>query len=154
MGERRRRAERGRYRRHNAAGEPRELSGREWAAEMRGWAGKALEGKCRGRRDSGASGVEVVGQGLVDLELEVGDGVGLGGVEGRCLIKEPCEEIALRWSAGGRIRAGEAGAGTGSEDRFGEATSPSAAGGSGTDSGRPRTTTWGLSLAFGASTPW
>ena len=28
--------------------------------------------------------------------------VGLGGVEDRCLIEEPGEEIALRWSAGGR----------------------------------------------------
>jgi hypothetical protein len=53
-----------------------------------------------GRPDSGDSGVEVVGQGLV--EFEVGDGVGLGGVEGRCLIEEPGEEIALRWSARGR----------------------------------------------------
>ena len=45
-----------------------------------------------GRPDSGASEVEVVGRGLV--ELEVGDGLGLGGVEGRCLIEEPGEEIA------------------------------------------------------------
>lgn len=52
-----------------------------------------------GRPDSGASEVEVVGQGLV--ELEVRDGVGLGGVEGRSLIEEPGEEIALRWSARG-----------------------------------------------------
>ncbi len=52
-----------------------------------------------GRADSGASGVEVVGQGLV--EVEVWDGLGLGGVEGRSLIEEPGEEIALRWSARG-----------------------------------------------------
>jgi len=51
-------------------------------------------------RTGGASEVEVVGQGLV--ELEVRDGVGLGGVEGRCLIEEPGEEIALGRSAGGR----------------------------------------------------
>ena len=47
---------------------------------------------------SGASGVEVLGQGLV--ELEVGDG--LGGIEGRRLIEEPREEISLGRSAGGR----------------------------------------------------
>jgi hypothetical protein len=57
-----------------------------------------------GRRDSGASGVEVVGQGLV--ELEVGDGVGLGGIERRSLIEEAGEEIALRWSPGGRAGRG------------------------------------------------
>ena len=45
---------------------------------------------------SGASGVEVVGQGLV--ELEVGDGLGLGWIEGGGLIEEPREEIALRRS--------------------------------------------------------
>ena len=76
------------------------LSEPEWAAEMRGWAGKRLGGESPGRRDSGASGVEVVGQGRV--ELEVGNGVGLGGVEGRCLIEEPGEEIALGRSAGRR----------------------------------------------------
>ena len=55
---------------------------------MRGWAGKALGGESRaGRADSGASEIEVVGRGLV--EVEVGDGLGLGGVEGRCLIEEP-----------------------------------------------------------------
>lgn len=68
---------------------------------MRGWAGKALGGESpAGRPDSGASEVEVVGRGLV--ELEVGAGVGLGGVEGRCLIEERGEEIALRRPAGGR----------------------------------------------------
>ena len=68
---------------------------------MRGWAGKALAGESpAGRPDSGASEIEVVGRGLV--ELEVGDGLGLDGVEGRCLIEEPGEEIALRWPAGGR----------------------------------------------------
>jgi hypothetical protein len=61
--------------------------GPERACEMRGWAGEALEGGSPGRPDAGASGVEVVGQGLV--EVEVGDGVGLGGVEGRCLIEIP-----------------------------------------------------------------
>ena len=49
---------------------------------------------------SGASEVEVVGQGLV--ELKVGDGLGLGGIEGGRLIEEPREEIALGRSAGGR----------------------------------------------------
>ena len=49
---------------------------------------------------SDASGVEVLGQGLV--ELEVGDGLGLGGIEGGRLIEEPRMEIALRRSAGGR----------------------------------------------------
>ena len=49
--------------------------------------------------DSGASEIEVVGQGLV--EFEVWDGVGLGGVERGCLIEEPGEEIALGWSARG-----------------------------------------------------
>ena len=53
-----------------------------------------------GGRDAGASEVEVVGQRLVGLE--VGDGSGSAGVEDRCLIEEPGEEIALRWSAGGR----------------------------------------------------
>ena len=47
-----------------------------------------------------------------------------------------------------------AGAGEGSGGRLSEATSTSAAGASGTSSGRPRATTWGLSLAFGARTPW
>jgi hypothetical protein len=49
---------------------------------------------------SGASEVEVVGLGLV--EVEVWDGLGLGGVERGCLIEEPREEIALRRSARGR----------------------------------------------------
>jgi hypothetical protein len=66
---------------------------------MPGWAGSWQENPTAGVT-SGDSGVEVVGQGLV--EFEVGDGVGLGGVEDRCLIEEPCEEIALRWSARGR----------------------------------------------------
>ena len=48
-----------------------------------------------------------------------------------------------------RILAGEAGAGAGSEDGLGEATSPSAAGASDPSSGRPNATTWGLSLALG-----
>jgi hypothetical protein len=39
-------------------------------------------------------------QGLV--ELEVGDGLGLGGIEGQCLIEEPGEEITLGRSASGR----------------------------------------------------
>jgi hypothetical protein len=50
--------------------------------------------------DSGASGLEVVGQRLV--EFEVRDGLGRGGVEGGRLIEEPGEEIALGWSARGR----------------------------------------------------
>ena len=67
---------------------------------MRGWAGKALGGESlAGRLDSGASEVEVVGRGLV--ELEVGDRLWLGGVEGRCLIEEPGKEIALGRSACG-----------------------------------------------------
>ena len=59
------------------------------------------------RRRAENSGVEVVGKGLVEvvgqglIEREVRDGVGLGGVEGRSLIEEPGEEIALRWSARG-----------------------------------------------------
>ena len=61
------------------------------------------------RQDSGASEVEVVGQGPV--ELEVWDGVGLGRLEGRCLIEEPDEEVALRWSAGGREGWGGCGRG-------------------------------------------
>ncbi len=52
----------------------------------------------RRAESSGGSAVEVVGDGLV----EVGDGVGLGRVEGRRLIEEPCEEIALGRSASGR----------------------------------------------------
>ena len=67
---------------------------------MRGWAGKTLGGESPVGRTGGASEIEVVGRGLV--ELEVGDGLGLGGVDGRCLIEEPGEEIALRWPAGGR----------------------------------------------------
>ena len=46
----------------------------------------ALKGESPGRRDSGSAEVEVVGQGPV--ELEVGDGVGLGGVESRRLIED------------------------------------------------------------------
>jgi hypothetical protein len=45
---------------------------------MLGWAGKELGGESDGGPDIGDSEVEVVGQGLV--ELEVGDGLGLGGV--------------------------------------------------------------------------
>jgi hypothetical protein len=42
--------------RHNTVGEPREVSEPEWAAEMRGWAGKRLGGESpAGRPDSGAS---------------------------------------------------------------------------------------------------
>ena len=66
---------------------------------MGGWAGKALGGESPAGRTGGASEVEVVGRGLV--ELEVGDGLGLGGVEGRCLIEEPGEEIALGRAARG-----------------------------------------------------
>ncbi len=67
---------------------------------MRGWAGKALGGESlAGRLDSGASEVEVVGRGLV--ELEIWDGLWLGGVEGGCLIEEPGEEIALGRAARG-----------------------------------------------------
>ena len=44
---------------------------------------------------SGASGVEVVGQGLVELEVR-------DGLEGRRLIEEPRGEIGLGRSAGGR----------------------------------------------------
>ncbi len=47
---------------------------------MRGWAGKGLGGEAGGRRKSGGSEVEVVGQGLVEVEVEVRDGVGLGGI--------------------------------------------------------------------------
>jgi hypothetical protein len=72
---------------------------------MRGWAGRGCGRESpAGRPHSGASEVEVVGQGLV--ELEVRDGVGLGGVEGRCLIEEPGEEIALRWPAAGERGGG------------------------------------------------
>ena len=88
-------------RRESVASERRELGVWYWAGEMRGWAGKALGAESlAGRLDSGASEVEVVGRGLV--ELEVGDGLWLGGVEGRCLIEEPGEEIALGRSACGR----------------------------------------------------
>jgi hypothetical protein len=59
-----------------------------------------LGGESDGRPDSGDSGVEVVAQGLV--ELEVGDGLGLDRIEGGRLIEEPREEIALGWSARGR----------------------------------------------------
>jgi hypothetical protein len=59
------------------------------------------------RRRAENSGVEVVGQGLV--EVEVRDGVGLGGVEGWRLIEELDEEIALRRSAGGREGWGSVG---------------------------------------------
>ena len=79
---------------------------------MRGWAGKELRGESEAGVTSGTSEVEVVGQGLV--EVEIWDGLGLGGaltprnvrcagtpVEGRSLIEEPREEIALRRSARG-----------------------------------------------------
>jgi len=56
------------------------------------------------RRPAENSGVEVVGQGLV--EVEVGDRVGLGGVEGGHLIEELDEEIALGRSASGREGGG------------------------------------------------
>ena len=56
--------------------------------------------KSDGRLDAGDSGVEVVGQGLV--EVEVRGGIGLGGVEGGGLIEELDEEIPLRRSSGGR----------------------------------------------------
>ena len=102
MGGQRRRAARGRCRRHDAASEPRELSKPERASGMRGWAGKALGGESlAGRPDSGASEIKVVGRGLVELEL--GDGLGLGGVERGCLIEEPGEEIAIG-EARGRAR--------------------------------------------------
>jgi len=52
------------------------------------------------RRRAERSRVEVVGQGLVEVEFR--DGVGIGGVEGGRLIEEPREEIALGRSAGGR----------------------------------------------------
>jgi hypothetical protein len=67
---------------------------------MRRWAEKELGGECEAGPDTGASEVEVVGRRLV--EVEVWDGLGLGGVEGRCLIEEPGEEIALGRSARGR----------------------------------------------------
>ena len=66
-------------------------------ADGRGW---RLRGESYGRPDSGDSEVEVVGEGL--FELEVGDGLGLGGIEGGRLIEEPLEEITLGRSASGR----------------------------------------------------
>lgn len=81
--------------RDTAVGEPREVSEREWAAEMRGWAGTRLgRGSPAGRPDVGASGIDVGGQGLV--ELEVGNGVGLGEVESRCLIEKPGTVASVR----------------------------------------------------------
>jgi hypothetical protein len=71
----------------------------EWAAGMCGWALEARAGG-RIRRPAESSGVEVVGPGLI--ELEVRDGVGLGRIEGGRLIEEPREEMAFGWSAGGR----------------------------------------------------
>lgn len=67
----------------------------------------APKGDSPGQRDSGASEVDVVGQGPV--ELEVGDGVGLGGVESGRLIEEPGGDDAPRWSAGGREGRGVVG---------------------------------------------
>ena len=67
----------------------------------------ALKGAFPGQRDSGASEVEVVGQGPV----EVGDGVRLGGGGGRRLIEEPGEDVAPRWSADGREGRGGCGGG-------------------------------------------
>ena len=61
---------------------------------MRGWAGKALGGESPAGRRGGASEIEVAGQGLV--ELEVWDGVGLGGVEGRSLEEFERGEQQLR----------------------------------------------------------
>jgi hypothetical protein len=46
-------------------GAARELKEWEWAAEMRGWAGGESPA---GRPDAGASEIEVVGQGLVEVE--------------------------------------------------------------------------------------
>ena len=66
---------------------------------MRGWAGRTLGVASPAGRTGGASEVEVVGRGLV--ELEIWDGLWLGGVERGCLIEEPGEEIALGRSARG-----------------------------------------------------
>jgi len=52
----------------------------------------------RGRRME-FSVVEVAGRGLV--ELEVGHGLGIGGIEARCLVER---EVPLRWPASGRER--------------------------------------------------
>lgn len=70
----------------------------ESAAGMCGWAREARAGESGDRAED--SGVEVAGQGLV--EIEVRNGVGLGGVEGGRLIEEPREEIALGRATGGR----------------------------------------------------
>ena len=75
---------------------------------MRGWAGKALGGESPGRGDSGASEVEVLGEGPV--ESEVGDGVGPRGVEGRSLIGEVgLETSSLRTESTGLSVAREPG---------------------------------------------
>jgi hypothetical protein len=50
-------------------GEAREVSEPEWAGEMRGWAGREAGRESVGWAGlPGDSGVEVVGQGLVELE--------------------------------------------------------------------------------------
>ena len=68
---------------------------------------------------------------------------------GRSSILSRKPSAALRGKGGGRSAlAGEAGAGAGSAAGLGEATSPSAVGSSDTSSGRPKATTWGLSLAW------
>jgi len=64
------------------------------AEAMRGW---ATSGACRMRVPEEAeprSVVEVAGQGLV--ELEVGDGLGIGGVEARRLVEH---KVTLGWAA-------------------------------------------------------
>ena len=68
----------------------REIRGR--ADGMPGWVGKELGGESPAGPDTGAS----------EVEVEVWDRVGLGGVERGCLIEEPGEEIALGRSARGR----------------------------------------------------
>jgi len=64
-----------------------ELRESERAAGMCGWAAIEVGSESDGRLDAGDSGVEVVGQRLV--EFEVRDGIGLGGIEGGGLIDDP-----------------------------------------------------------------
>ncbi len=83
------------------AGERAGVRKAEWAAGMRGWggwAGMAVGGESAGRLDSGDSGVEVVGQGLVELEFR---SASAGGTHERQHVVDAGEQDGPAASRGG-----------------------------------------------------